>query len=186
MHFGIKQCLSFDIPCLGSDSSCPGSGSEFSPGGSRSESAASESDSELEPLPARKKVKPASAGNLKGKQPPEVQRSKPNRKSDDPLPDMPDRHGSGGGSSGGKNRRKSIKESKFAAKYSDLLKPVYKYYQAMQFAAHGAHFQWEANHRARCVYMLLDAAKECHKTDTYTIFKNAVEAELHGDDGIPR
>ena len=184
MHFGIKQSLAFDIPCLGSDSSCSGSGSRFSPGGSRSESAASESGSDSEPLPARKKVKPASAGNLKGKQPPEVRRSKPNRKSDDPLPD---RHGSGGGSSGGKkNRRKSIKESKFAKKYSELLKPVYKYYQAMQFAAHGAHFQWEANHRARCVYMLLDAAKECHNSETYTIFKNAVEAELHGDDHMPR
>lgn len=185
MHFGIKQCLAFDIPCLGSDSSCSGSGSKFSPGGSRSESAASESGSESEPIPARKKVKTASAGNLKGKQPPEVRRSKPNRKSDDPLPD---RHGSGGGSSGGKkNRRKSIKDSKFATKYSELLKPVYKYYQAMQFAAHGAHFQWEANHRARCVDMLLDAAKECHNSETYTIFKNAVEAELHGDDGrMPR
>ena len=67
-----------------------------------------------------------------------------------------------------------------------MLKPVYKYYQAMQFATHAAHFQWEANYSGRCVHMLPDAAKECHKPEDYATFKNAVEAELHGDDGRPR
>lgn len=67
-----------------------------------------------------------------------------------------------------------------------MLKPVYKFYQAMQFATHGARFQWEANYRLRCVHMLLDAAKECHKPADYATFKNAVEAELGGTDGRPR
>jgi hypothetical protein len=109
-----------------------------------------------------------------------VRHSKPGRKSDAPRSD---RRGSSAKTA---NRRKSIKASTFADKYSDLLKPAYKYYQAMQFATHGAHFQWEANYRARCVHMLLDAVKECHKPEDYAIFEKAVEEELHGDDGRPR
>ena len=76
------------------------------------------------------------------------------------------------------NRRKLIKESKFTTKHADLLKPVYKYYQAMQFATYGAHFQWEACHSERCV--------ERHKPEDFTVFKKAVEAELHSDDDQPR
>ncbi len=48
-------------------------------------------------------------------------------------------------SAGAGNRRKSIKESNFAAQHADLLKPIYKYYQAMQFSTYSADFQWEAN-----------------------------------------
>ena len=84
------------------------------------------------------------------------------------------------------NRRKSIKESEFAVQYADLLKPIYKYYQAMQFSTYGAHFQWESNHRKRCVQMLLDAAKECHNNTDYICFKKAVQAELIGDHAAPR
>ena len=86
----------------------------------------------------------------------------------------------------GGNRRKSIKESGFAVKYADLIKPIYKYYQAMQFSTYGAHFQWESNYRKRCVQMLLDAAKECHNNTDYICFKKAVHAELLGDDSAPR
>jgi hypothetical protein len=89
-------------------------------------------------------------------------------------------------SAGAGNRRKSIKESNFAAQHADLLKPIYKYYQAMQFAIHGAHFQWEACNSVRCVRLLLDAAKQCHTPEDFTVFKKAVEAELDSDDDQPR
>jgi hypothetical protein len=115
-----------------------------------------------------------------GKQQPEVRQSKQGRKSNAPRSD---RRGSSVNTA---NRRKSIKESKIADKYSYLLKPLYKYYQAMHFATHGAHFQWEACHRERCIHLLLDAAKEWHTPDDYTILKKAVEEELHGDDCLPR
>jgi len=164
-----------DIPCLGSDSSGSGSGSRFSSGGSRSESEASESGSELEPPPARKKLKSG-----KGKQQPEVRQSKQGIKS------TASRSDTSGSTSrvNTANRRKSIKDSKFVDKYSYLLKPLYKYYQAMHLATHGALFQWEACHREHCVHLLLDAAKELHSPDDYTILKKAVEEELH--DGRPR
>ena len=80
-----------------------------------------------------------------------------------------------GGSTG---KRKSIKESIFAAKHAEVLKPIYKSYQAMQFATHGHSFMWDAVKRKACVQMLLDAARECHPRQTYTRFKKAVEAEL--------
>ena len=88
------------------------------------------------------------------------------------------------GRSGGK--RRSIKESEFAAEYAVMLKPVYKYYQAMQFATHGYRFQWDTAHRQDCIQMLLDAARECHTRDDYTRFKRAVRAELVGQHSTPR
>ena len=88
------------------------------------------------------------------------------------------------GSSTGK--RKSIKESMFAAEHAEVLKPIYKFYQAMQFATNGHSFMWDAVKRKACVQMLLDAARECHPRETYTRFKKAVEAELVGKDGAPR
>jgi tRNA U38,U39,U40 pseudouridine synthase TruA len=88
------------------------------------------------------------------------------------------------GSSSGK--RKSIKESIFAVEHAEVLKPIYKYYQAMMFATHGHNFMWDAVRRKACVQMLLDAARECHSRETYTRFKKAVEAELVGKDGTPR
>jgi tRNA U38,U39,U40 pseudouridine synthase TruA len=88
------------------------------------------------------------------------------------------------GSSSGK--RKSIKESIFAVEHAEVLKPIYKYYQAMMFATHGHNFMWDAVRRKACVQMLLDAARECHSRETYTRFKKAVEAELVGKDGAPR
>ncbi len=94
-----------------------------------------------------------------------MRHSKPGRKSDAPRSDR-----RGTTSANTANRRKSIKASTFADEYSDLLKPAYKYYQAMQFATHGAHFQGEADYRVRCVHMLLDAAKECHKPEDYPFF----------------
>lgn len=84
-------------------------------------------------------------------------------------------------SAGAGNRRKSIKESNFAAQHADLLKPIYKYYQAMQFSTYGADFQWEANCRSRCVLMLLDAAKVALHTEKYNRFKKAVMAEFVED-----
>jgi hypothetical protein len=84
-------------------------------------------------------------------------------------------------------KRKSIKESGFAATYADLLKPIYKYYQAMMLATFGHRFQWDAINRKVCVRMLIDAARECHPPrETYTHFKKAVEAELLGPDGALR
>ena len=184
-----------DFLCLGSDSSGSGSGSNF--GTSDSDSHASESGLDLDEdtRPASKKSKSASASQPratgsakarpqvkgKGKQHTVVPQSKTGgTKSDDPRPD---RRGSRVHSY---NRRKSIKESKFATKHADLLKPVYKYYQAMQFAVHGANFQWEACHRVRSVRLLLDAAKQCHTPEDFTVFKKAVEAELLNDDDEPR
>ena len=49
------------------------------------------------------------------------------------------------GSSAGK--RKSIKESIFAAKHAEALKLIYKYYQAMMFATYGHNFMWDAHNR---------------------------------------
>ena len=49
------------------------------------------------------------------------------------------------GSSTGKS--KSINESIFAATHAELLKPIYKVYQAMQFATHCPSFLWDAVHR---------------------------------------
>jgi hypothetical protein len=89
-------------------------------------------------------------------------------------------------STGSLGKRKSIKESSFASTYAELLKPLYKYYQAMQFAALGHRFPWDANNRKACVRALLDAARKCHPSETYTHFKKAVEAELLGSDGTPR
>ena len=83
------------------------------------------------------------------------------------------------------NRRQSIKESKFAVKYRDLLKPIYAYYQALHFATHGAHFQWESSYRKHCVQTLLDAARECHNDSDYTILRTAVLAELIGEQDNP-
>jgi hypothetical protein len=83
-------------------------------------------------------------------------------------------------------KRKSIKESGFAATYAELLKPIYKYYQAMMLATFGHRFQWDAINRKACVRMLIDAARECHPRETYTHFKKAVEAELLGPDGALR
>ena len=88
------------------------------------------------------------------------------------------------GDSAGK--RKSIKESIFAAKHEEVLKPIYKYYQAMQFAMHGHNFMWDAVRRKACVQMLIDAARVCHPSDIFTRFKKAVEAELVGKEGAPR
>ena len=34
--------------------------------------------------------------------------------------------------------------------------------------------------------MLIDAARQCHTSETYTRFKKAVEAELVGKDCAPR
>ena len=53
------------------------------------------------------------------------------------------------GSSSGK--RKSIKESIFAVEHAEVLKPIYKYYQAMMFATHGHNFMWDAVRRKACV-----------------------------------
>lgn len=83
-------------------------------------------------------------------------------------------------------KRKSIKASDFAATHAELLKPIYKYYQAMQFASYGHRFKRDALNRKVCVQMLLDAAKECHSREIYTRFKKAVEAELIGSDGSLR
>ena len=83
-------------------------------------------------------------------------------------------------------KRKSIKESMFAAEHAEVLKPIYKFYQAMQFATNGHSFGWDAVKRKACVQMLLDAARECHPRETYTRFKKAVEAELVGKDGAQR
>ena len=88
-----------------------------------------------------------------------------------------------GGSAG---KRKSIKESIFAAKHAEALKPIYKHYQAMMFATYGHNFMWDANNRKTCVQMLIDAANECHSHETYTRFKKAVQAEQIGKDGAPR
>ena len=82
--------------------------------------------------------------------------------------------------------RQSIKESSLASTYAEQLKPIYKYYQAMQFAALGHIFPWDAPNRKSCVLALLDAAKECLTRETYTDFKKAVEAELLGPDGEVR
>lgn len=79
-------------------------------------------------------------------------------------------------------KRKSIKQSDFAAIHAELLKPIYKFYQAMQFASYGHRFKWDAPSRKVCVQMLLDAARECHSREIYTRFKKAVEAELIGSD----
>lgn len=183
------------LVCLGSDSSCSGSGSKFSPGGANSES--DESGSDLHVPQARRTAKPgtAKAGAVgKGRQQPDVRQSKPNRNAT-PSGALAKAGAVGKGkqqlevrqSPGSKNRRKSIKESKFAEIHSELLKPVYKYYQAMHFATYGANFQWEATHRARCVRILLDAAKECHgDKEEFSVFEKAVEAELHGGEGMPR
>jgi hypothetical protein len=84
---------------------------------------------------------------------------------------------------GTSGKRKSIKESGFAATQADLLKPIYKYYQAMHFASYGHRFKWDAPNRKVCVQMLLDAARECHSREIYTRFKKAVEAECFGSDG---
>ena len=83
-------------------------------------------------------------------------------------------------------KRKSIKESGFGTTYAEQLKPIYKYYQDMQFAALGHRFPWDAPNRKACVQALLDAAKECHPRETYIHFKKAVEAELLGTDGTLR
>ena len=88
-----------------------------------------------------------------------------------------------GGSAG---KRKSIKESIFAAEHAEVLKPIHKYYQAMMFATYGHNFMWDANNRKTCVQMLIDAANECHPRETNTRFKKAVQAELVGKDGAPR
>ena len=88
-----------------------------------------------------------------------------------------------GGSAG---KRKSIKESIFAAEHAEALKPIYKYYQAMMFAAYGHNFMWDASNRKTCVQMLIDAAYACHPLETYTRFKKAVQAEQVGKDGAPR
>ena len=83
-------------------------------------------------------------------------------------------------------KRKSMKASDFAATHAELLKPIYKYYQAMTLATFGHRFQWDAINRKVCVRMLIDAARECHPRETYTHFKRAVEAELLGSDGALR
>ena len=83
-------------------------------------------------------------------------------------------------------KRKSIKESGLAKTFAEPLKPIYKYYQAMQFAALGHRFPWDAHSRKACVQTLLDAAKECLPRETYTQFKKAVEAERLGPDGAVR
>ena len=83
-------------------------------------------------------------------------------------------------------KRKSIKESDFANTYAELLRPIYKSYQAMQFASLGHCFPWDAPSRKACVRALLDAARECHPRETYNHFKKAVEAELLGQDGALR
>jgi hypothetical protein len=89
-------------------------------------------------------------------------------------------------STGSVGTRQSIKESDFSNTYADLLKPLYKHYQAMQFAALGHRFPWNAASRKACVRALLDAAREVHPRETYTHFKKAVEAELLGHDGALR
>ena len=83
-------------------------------------------------------------------------------------------------------KRKSIKESDFANTYAELLRPIYKYYQAMQFATHGHCFPWDATNRKACVQMLLDAARESLTREAYTQFKKDVQAELIGTDGALR
>ena len=88
-----------------------------------------------------------------------------------------------GGSAG---KRKSIKESNFATKHAESIKPIYKHYQAMMFATYGHTFMWDAVKRKACVQMLIDAARVCHPSDTFTRFKKAVEAELVGKEGAPR
>ena len=87
---------------------------------------------------------------------------------------------------GSTGKRKSSKESIFAAKHAEVLRPIYKSYQAMMFATHGHNFQWDAVKRKGCVQMLIDAARQCHPSETYTRFKKAVVAELVGKDGAPR
>jgi hypothetical protein len=89
-------------------------------------------------------------------------------------------------STGSVGTRKSIKESDFANTHAEVLKPLYKHYQAMQFAALGHRFPWDASSRKACVRALLDAARECHPCETYNHFKKAVEAELLGPEGTVR
>jgi len=87
---------------------------------------------------------------------------------------------------GSAGKRKSIKQSEFAATHAELLRPIYKYYQAMQFATHGHCFPWDATNRKACVQMLLDAARESLTREAYTQFKKDVQAELIGTDGALR
>ncbi len=89
-------------------------------------------------------------------------------------------------STGSAGTRQSIKESDFSNTHAAVLRPLYKHYQAMQFAALGHRFPWNAASRKACVRALLDAARECHPHETYTHFKKAVEAELLGPEGALR
>jgi hypothetical protein len=82
------------------------------------------------------------------------------------------------GELGNVNRHKSIKESMCVQEHAVLLKPIYKYYQAMQFASNSAHFQWDSNHHQRCVQMLIDAAKECHNTTDYNRGTNVFQGTI--------
>ncbi len=92
-------------------------------------------------------------------------------------------------SSSGKGKRKSIKESNFAETHAKLLKPIYKFYQAMHLpttatSLSGTHLIVED--AFSLVQMHLDAARECHSREIYTRFKKAVEAELIGSYGSLR
>ena len=87
---------------------------------------------------------------------------------------------------GSASKRKSIKQSDFATNHAALLKLIYKYYQAMQFATNGHCFPWDAINRKACVQMLIDAARECLSRENYTQFKKDVQAELIGTDGTVR
>jgi hypothetical protein len=80
------------------------------------------------------------------------------------------------------NRRLSIKASNFAEIHKKALRPIYKYYQALQFSIYGPHFQWGRARRKQCVRLLLDAARECHNAATYAKFRTAVLAELSGSE----
>jgi hypothetical protein len=74
--------------------------------------------------------------------------------------------------------RKSISESLFMQRYDDVLKPLYPTYQAMQMAANGCCFQWEAGRRKACVNILLAASKDYDSPLVHSHFKKAVDAEL--------
>lgn len=76
--------------------------------------------------------------------------------------------------------RRSIAGSALAQKHKNVLRGIYKSFQALQFSLNGPYFQWETVHRVSNARLLVDAARRAlgEHSPEYRSFRKDIEKEI--------
>ena len=77
-------------------------------------------------------------------------------------------------------QHRSIKKCALARKYKDIMRKVYKEFQAMFFALHGPLAHWETMHRESNALLLVDAARKAlgERSTEFRSFSKDIMAEM--------